>query len=310
MGNPTYSLCPSSSQPNGCDASVETLHIVFHGTFLFNFCPGWLLGEKEGVEVLAPIVPNHVFRIGNWLGEVDLSRHDSAMVPTYELFGVDAGDATMNSDQNLVFDEKVRLKSPDLLDPLLAARIRLPRPRLIRSPRRTKVDRDDFSHPEKLPPRQNGYELSTLQILTYSFKNEIELMIRQLSTTTNGHGQPVLWEPAFSGSSFNLHIFSAPEQDRPASHVSSAFNQLIGLFADLDGLALDRYSELSRLRLDELNSEPGVSEEETEDLAPRRRRLSQLGRMRKEQRDLNLLWFESEAFDSSPDSCASAGRKG
>ena len=46
-----------------------------------------------------------------------------------------------------------------------------------------------------------------------------------------------------------------------------------------------------------------VAAEETEDLAPRARRLSLLGRMRKENRDLDLLWFENEALDGDPSSC-------
>jgi hypothetical protein len=198
------------------------------------------------------------------------------------------------------------------LDPLLTARILMPRPKLFTSPRRAKVDEQNFDCPTLLPkPLQ---EMSMLQIFTYDFEDEACLKIESLSNEHNGagnghqHGQPVLWEPAFSGKTVNLHIYSAPEQDLPAAHVVSAFDRVIALLEGLECLKLKVCPAFSVLHLGEIKEQtPGVDPEETEDLAPRRRRLAQLGRMRKEERDLNLLWFESEAFDDCPDACASVG---
>jgi len=72
-------------------------------------------------------------------------------------------------------------------------------------------------------------------------------------------------------------------------------------------LTMDRLPEKNEFDRGDLPE--GTLPEETEDLAPRLRRLRQLGRMRKDNRDLNQLWFASEAFDGDPDGCTSAGNR-
>jgi hypothetical protein len=299
--------------PNlSADAATEgTLHVIFHGTFLFHYDRNNLRNGQPYIEVLIPRVEDHVLRIGNWLAEIDLSGHRS--VPTFELSGVrPGGECNGNVSHNLVFDG-LPLKPRDQLEQLLVARLLLPLPRLIRSPRRSPAGPEHFSDPALLP--DDLREIATLQIFTYEIQKESELAIHSLeapgmaATSTQSpaghHGQPVLWEPAFSDASFNLHIFAAPEQDRPAMHVSNAFSRLMGLFdGSMGRLSMVQFPPLSILDVSELGAVPGILVEETEDLAPRRRRLSQLGRMRKERRDLNLTWFSTEAFDDDPGSCA------
>jgi hypothetical protein len=52
---------------------------------------------------------------------------------------------------------------------------------------------------------------------------------------------------------------------------------------------------------------PGVIAEETEDLAARTLRIARLGRLRRQNADLNQAWYGNEALDGDPDACLSQG---
>jgi hypothetical protein len=169
--------------------------------------------------------------------------------------------------------------------------------------------RDRFSNKQLLPDDYRE-SLGTLQIFTYRFQNDNALRLAC-------HPEHSLWEPAFAGEgdAITLHIIAAPEQfhltpplnARGRSHVQNSFDACMALFQDLP-LGLRSLPETNEF--DRADVPAGAIPEETEDLAPRIRRLSQLGRMKKDQRDLNLLWFPSDAYDGDPDACVSNGNRG
>jgi hypothetical protein len=222
----------------------------------------------------------------------------------FELEGVEPGSVTtLPLEHNLMFSRQLRKD----VDSLLHARIRVPLPDRIATPRRGLLPAADLSPQDALPKDYNG-QLGTIQIFTYNFLNDNALRL----VCHQGHS---LWEPAFAGGAITLHIIAAPEHyhltpplnRERTSHVQNAFEVCMALFQG---------AHLKMLRLPETNEfDPtdvpaGAISEETEDLAPRIRRLSQLGRMQKDNRDLNLLWFSSEAFDGDPDACVSSGNRG
>jgi hypothetical protein len=287
------------------------LHVMFHGTFVFDF-------HGDYVDVLIPQVEGHVYRAGSWLGETELTcghshtakpAHDDAHnhdtgPERYELEGVEPGSGTtLPLEHNLMRSSRLR---PDV-DSLLHARIRAPLPDRIATPRRGRLPASGFSPQGALPKDYNG-QLGTIQIFTYRFPNDNALRL----ACHAGHS---LWEPAFAGGAVTLHIIAAPEHFHLSpplnaartSHVQNAFAACMALYQGV---------RLTMLRLPDTNEfdpadlRDGAIPEETEDLAPRIRRLSQLGRMRKDDRDLNLLWFSSEAYDGDPDACNSSGNRG
>jgi len=103
------------------------LNVIFHGTFLFDM-------YKDHMDVLIPKVPGHVFRIGGWMGEVELSPsshgahgHAEQNQPgpdVFELQGVEPGNATLAPEHNLIFHDKT-LKAGKKLDDLLRAKLLL-----------------------------------------------------------------------------------------------------------------------------------------------------------------------------------------
>src|SRR5262249_17860611 len=150
------------------------------------------------------------------------------------------------------------------------------------------------------PDLPEGYlgRIATLQVFTYRFKDDAGLRL----VGPNGKGGQ-FWEPSFAGTenrSVNLHIFAAPEREHGLSHVGGSFENLIGLF---DGVNLKVPQLFPRSELHASELPPGVSDKETEDLALRRRRLERLARIIKEDRDANLLYFDTEALDPDPLGC-------
>jgi hypothetical protein len=307
---------PSTVQQPGGAPGI--LHVMFHGTFVFDF-------HKDHIDVLVPQVEEHVYRVGSWLGETELicDDHASAMDQSkpmdsgghnhnggnggpdrYQLEGVKGGSAmTLPPENNLMVS--ARLKQD--VDSLLYARIRVPLPDQIRTPRRALLPNGDFDPKEGLPKDYQG-KLGTIQIFTYNFPDDSALRFYC-------HPGHALWEPAFAGGAVTLHIFAAPEhfhlmpatKGRATSHVQNAFASCAALFQDFK-VEMRQLPEKNEFDKNDL-PEKAVPEE-TEDLAPRIRRLSQLGRMRKDNRDLNLLWYASEALDGDPDACGNFGRHG
>jgi len=279
---------------------------MFHGTFVFDF-------HDDDLDVLIPEVEGHVYRAGSWLGETELicgEDHDHGAgkhegPDTYTLSGVEDGSvSTLPLEHNLMLHETL-VKD---VDSRLYAKIRMPLPDRITTPRRGHLENnaENFEHAELLPKDYQDY-LGTLQIFTYRFERDNALRL-------SCHPEHTLWEPAFSGGAVTLHLFAAPEHlhlmpplNERKSHVQDAFLKCMELFEDMPL----RIAKLpTNNEFDPADVPSGAIPEETEDLAPRIRRFAQLGRMRKDERDLNLVWFPSDAYDGDPGGCSSCGNRG
>ncbi|MGH9674271.1 MAG: hypothetical protein ACRD44_13905, partial [Bryobacteraceae bacterium] len=84
---------------------------------------------------------------------------------------------------------------------------------------------------------------------------------------------------------------------------------LMALLLDID-MALQLEDSPEPDKLDKVLP-VGVTREESEDLAGRTRRLARLGRMKKDDRDLNQLWFSSEGLSAKdPPNCPDSWNSG
>lgn len=309
--NSAFPLPPPEGGESG------TLNVIFHGTFLFFLnkkTQFWNKVDepffKEGIQVLIPEVPGHVYRAGNWLGEMELAsgRNSGPEPPLFTMEGVASGAKFLDPTQNLVFDGKALAKK---LNTKLRAALHVPKPQKVTSLCRLPMPAEDVmaADPNNELPKQYGGQIATLQIFTYRIEDDADLRLVQ---RVSGH-PPFVWEPAFAGRgenrTVNLHIFAAHEGPAGSAHVPDAFASFVNLFADVR-LKLPRPRQGFNFKVSELPR--GVDPEETEDLAPRTQRLAQLGRMKLEERDLNLAWFDTEGFGTGdpPDACLNGGGRG
>lgn len=298
-----------------------TLNVVFHGTFVFVHTEG-----DNRIRVLLPKFHQHVFRAGNWLGETELAgsyehdcklpdgthresehEHDGqcARLRLEGAIGVSPADFKLPIEHNLVLrgnDRTLKLKGSQFqlngasVDDSIHAVLEVPLPKKIVTPRRAQVPVSSFDDPDQDLTSSNFQgNVGTLDVFRYGFDDDAEL---KLASTCCGGGH--FWEPSFAGNEVNLHIFSEPDHDHESEHARNSFNHCMALLGFK--LKLNDSTIVDEFFNGEMNG-MNVAPEETEDLAPRARRLSLLGRMRKENRDLDLLWFENEALNGDPSSC-------
>jgi hypothetical protein len=289
------------------------LNVIFHGTFVFRRTARHYLekgiekvdARTEGIEVLIPFVATHRYRAGNWLGETTLEGGDGEALAIYELTGVEPGRAWLSDEHNLILRNRP-LRRGVALHNRLHAKLLIPLPHSVVTPRRAPVG-NNFNQKALLPRDYRG-NVGTLQIFTYTFRSDAALKIAgNLKIGGKVHGHP--WEPAFTGfglSTVNLHVVAAHEHDEDADEVQTAFRNSMDLY-NLP-LRLRGTGIRGEIQVGELPA--GVLPEECEDLHLRTRRMAQMGRMKKDGRDMNQLWFPSEAFDSEPGTCLQLGDRG
>jgi hypothetical protein len=209
-----------------------------------------------------------------------------------ELTGLEAGKARLNPEHNLIFRNVEIVDQPERL---AKAKILLPMPYRVHTPRRYPMPSSQFRDTTDLPKDYRG-NLGTLQVFTYTFPSDAGL---RLSGTGGGH----YWEPAFTSDgsrTINLHLFAEPDRRLALDHGLDAFAVCMALLGGLR-VQIGKSSTPSTLFENELPV--GVRTEECEDLNERLPRLARLGRMRKQERDLNHVWFPAEAFDAPGGAC-------
>jgi hypothetical protein len=263
-------------------SGAGTLNVILHGTFAF-------VQDTRARSILAlvPALAHHACRAGSWLAETELFAHRD-----YELKGVKTGDGTFNPRRNLFVRFKQR---PAKSRP--RATLIFPFPKKVTSLRIADVPRDSFVNPRALVSTSATQHMATLQIFTYDFDDDNELL---LTSDRGGHH----WEPAFTRQSINLHIFSSEDHREGPSHAIEDFKECAMLLgSDLElGRSL-RAREIPPL--DVRNLPDGVVDKETEDLAPRTIRLARLGRILKQKDfDANVAWFGNDALDGDPQACS------
>jgi hypothetical protein len=265
---------------NSNSSGAPVLNVVLHGAYAF-------VRRKDSIEALIPSLKHHVFRAGNWLGETELRNRGVV----YELQGVKPGAAEFDPDRNLIVKSNDRPQ-----DPSARITLRFPLPKQIYSLRIADVPRGSFQHPDALRRDQPVEHVATLQVFVYDFEDENQLFLK----AKNGEGH--YWEPAFTGDSINLHIFSSEDHYGRLSNSEEDFNEC----AELLGSPVRLDTSLAPTGILEPNGLPhGVSEPETEDLSTRTLRMARLGRLVARNADANLAWYGNDALDGNPIGCGS-----
>ena len=272
--------------PNNQPSQEPPLNVIFHGAFAF------LEEEKKHrIRTMIPVIAQHAYRAGNWLGETHLMRG------TYELRGVTQGRVSQfSAKQNLI----VKSKKP-AAKPQPYATIFFPLPRKITSLRTARVPTTSFTNQNHLLVKGKEQHVSTLQIFTYSFKDANQLLLK---SAHGGH----YWEPVIKASkkngkverSVNLHIFSVEDSvDEP--YQVDDFERCAQLLAS--NVRLVNGCAYQPTGITEGDLPYGVTAAETEDLAPRNLRLARLGRLLSQGDDTNQAWYKDDALDNEPPTC-------
>ncbi len=273
-----------SQQPRGHSG---TLNVLLHGTFAF-------IQDEKQIQAHIPQLDHHVARAGNWLAETELRPG------RYELKGTDErGRAKLDPEKNLIVTSEFIPVTKERRKEILYATLTLPRPQTITSLRVAGLPKGSLK-----PGNEKPEHVATLQIFTYKFENDAELRL----SLADEVGQNLLahyWEPVFTtGDYINLHVFSAENHPHDPDHAKQAFAVIMELLGS--DLKLERPHPAGGAT--ETDLPLGVIPEETEDLMPRTLRMARLGRLFKQNGDLNLAWFGNEALDSDPNACGSGGR--
>jgi len=274
------------TQPSG--RSAGRLNVILHGTFAFkNMDANAYPSASARISALIPILDHHVYLAGNWLGETQL------LPGTYDLLGVRDGKSRLNKTRNLLVERSNREANPEKI----YATLNLPLPAEITSMRVSKIPRRQFQYAGELLLDSDEQHLASLQVFTYDIQDEAELRLQQRQGS--GH----YWEPAFSGNFINLHIFASEDHHRGPSHAAEDLESALELLGS--HIKVNRPFITHDVASDVLPE--GVSEEETEDLAPRTRRMARLGRLVLQKGESGQAWYPNEALDDDPPGCGSPG---
>jgi hypothetical protein len=265
-----------------------------HGTFAYI--------DKKGVPFIDALIPapdpnegvDHVVRAGNWLGETEVRPG------TYMLRGVKTGIHGLDASRNLIFENGCRRRPRNPIREY--ARFIFPRPKNIYSLRLAKVELKTDAKIKA--PRLKGNVGASLQIFTYEVDNDQALCLQRISDDEKNDCSGHFWEPVFIGEYASLQMFSAEDHPDDPDHTSRVFQRVSALLGD-KRMELNEAHRAVGIADDELP--PGVIAEETEDLAARTLRIARLGRLRRQNADLNQAWYGNEALDGDPDACLSQG---
>jgi hypothetical protein len=272
MENTQVDTTNQDSQPK----KPLVLNVLLHGAFAF-------VCKPRSIEALIPAMQHHVFRAGNWLGETDLRSG-----VTYELRGVDPGSGDFPRHLNTI------LRTHFPAEKCAHIRISFPIPRKIYSLRVADVPLSAFDHREDLEGNSDPQHVPTLQVFSYYFKDQNQLFLK--ANREDGH----LWEPVLSKGFVNLHIFSAEDHFARLSNSEQDFNKCVELLGS--NLRMNtRLVPDGPIRTGDFPD--GVSDEETEDLATRTKRLTRLGRLIALKGDANLAWYGNDSLDGNPAGC-------
>jgi hypothetical protein len=292
------------AQTSGSPAGI--LNVLLHGTFAYN-------QEPEGITAFIPKIKHHVYRAGNWLGETDLRPGAYKLEGVRDLAKYGQKGDKFDLSSNLII--KPRQDNVPARSQAPYATLNLGKPRKITSLRVAPVRKADFQPPEaqaELVPKSDPLHIATLQIFTYDIEDESSLqlqsaplqehcadpIVENLAAGPRGH----YWEPVFSGDFVNLHIFSEEDHhDQPSFGVDDLLSALNVLGSQITKVTVGTPRGIEP-------GEPlpdGVSPEETEDLAPRTKRMARLGRLVLQNGDPNQAWYANDALDEDPPACGS-----
>jgi hypothetical protein len=277
-----------------------TLNVIFHGGITIYEGEDPEVKDRGFFEALLPKndpekdrgkrkSDRHVYRAGNWLGETEIYPG------IYELRGADPGQASFyDKDEKAYFT----LRAAGRPDPLQArVTIRFPRPHAIASLRIARVPLNAFDDDDVARLNlKTDLLIPNVHVFTYSFDDDNELKLANAEDHGDGH----FWEPAFTGSYINLHIFCSEDRFSTPTQAAHDFDECVRLL----GLRLRlEHPQPSAAAADDRDLPDGVLAEELEDLPFRTLRMARLGRLFREDGDTNLAWAANDPL-GDPETCS------
>jgi hypothetical protein len=248
----------------------ELSRAPFPGTF-YVFLHGLIASRRNGkfLDLLIPDVgPNHVYRYGEFLGELTLQP----AAPAYQIRGIEGKES--NPSQT-IFPPEAHLCTNGLFGESrgskLYARIRLPHPLQVHS--YLTVDlKDVVTDPANQMAKSKTGNMTP--VLEYKFSDPRNILFG---------GEPLNIAPLEVDGRWymNLHLYAEEDVERPELHTVAGFNQLAELFdfgAPPSIASVTNIPEPVRGKLPK-----GTSELEFVSLAMRTRELGYLGRQIREQ---------------------------
>lgn len=212
LQGPVFAGGPLSTDGRVVQESKDVqLNVVFHGLFSYIIWP-------DHVEVLVPMVDDHVYKAGTWGREFRLREG-----VVYHLDGVHAEARIPEIDMrnNLVLTKVSKIdRSPERI----FCSFILPLPRQIIGLRLASSPPNHPTFQGKALNGTNPDSIPLVQAMIYSVESQPNL------------GKKFPWVPEDNGSgAINLHIWAEPEVDMPeGSHPMQAFSRLMAIFPDVD----------------------------------------------------------------------------
>jgi len=275
-------------------AEEVNLNVVIHGlVFPYQDMKG---GKPDGIRALIPNVgAAHAYLAGNWLGEVTLAPGQ------YELAGVRSGVGTFDENEHSLIKGTLRPGA----ERESYATIHFPQPDAIRCFRIITLKRKQLngdSSREVLAASGTPGELKMADVHIFHYQCSRRLMDVRLGNH--------LWAPdADRSKNFcNLHIFASPQTRPFAIHNLDEFRAGMSLLQNVD-LSLENPEPIPPLpRPGEMEALWGgqVLREELEDLPSRNIRLTDMGNLLRDKKDLMNAWSPFEDL-GEPGSCKSGG---
>jgi hypothetical protein len=234
------------------------LNVLFHGLFVF-------VEKETEIEVLIPDMgSDHVYRAGEWLGEITLQPDK-----VYELTGVTGGGGAFAPDKNMI----VRDLPASTGKKGVCARLKLLRPKNITSLRPVTLGPDCLTIEDE-KNLVTSRTVSAEHVFTYDIDNDDPTQVKLGDHVMSTSAQK------FKDGDFymNLHIIAGPDHAEQEPHVKGGFDRAIELIPHLqDKVTLIHPRKFPLLkRTDELPA--GCIFEEFLELNQRVERLAYYGR--------------------------------
>jgi hypothetical protein len=233
----------------------------------------------------------HAYLAGNWLSETALNDRE-----TYALKGVNPGKRTQFSrEANIVLERRAAPAAHHGHGGHgVYATLALPFPASMASLGRIPLNPGkDLGGDDKSKVKASA--VSTVQILTYTFDNDADLMLG------NHYWEPIVDEAGI----VNLHVFAEPERPPSHGHMRMAFQVSAALVLG-SSITLKRPPGIADLAAEAGHLPKGVHPLEIEDLLQRYRRLQSMGQAIRQGGDAGVYWDRVQGFSGgNPESCPS-----
>jgi hypothetical protein len=276
-------------------ARSGNLYVFLHGLAVIRERP-------DGIEVVLPRVPGHVFKAGSFLNETRI-----ASKAVLRLNGVDAGQATFQNLQHTIL-----LPHCSLTSRRRAATFSMRKPAAI-----LELLRATGPNLAKAATGSGSWsDLCNMQVLVYNYADENEVYL-------DGHH----WEPCACEGAISLHVVSTSDAPEGADHQLDTERTLRKLIENYPGLVFQKPAPIpppwnatadpNYPNLDALGYtadaqailvKPGgafaFDQAELEPFTTRSVRLNRLGRLRQYGWPLENLWHEPDPLGELPCNCS------